>query len=228
MVKNAHALAETAGSPPTDSTMDSLDVHRWVAFRNITSDYKPLQQAEMLRAHKSIIDALAAGTVAAFGCRPRTATHSDAEGVVIEVRGVAEMIPAATFMTPGITITTHGTIQLRFREPPEPGALAELPLYLSLRFRTEDVLKLWPMKEPAGKDAIPPPELPASVHAREADSRLERASNWMRQNVTRYVAKQRDDRVAECMVAVSVRKEVAKAGWAALPETIKGRSRKAN
>ena len=51
------------------------------------------------------------------------------------------------------------------------------------------------------------------------------ATAWMLQNVTTYVANQRDDRVSDCMAATGVKKDDAKAGWMALPELIRGRSR---
>lgn len=54
----------------------------------------------------------------------------------------------------------------------------------------------------------------------------ERAAHWMRENVTKYIARQRDDRVTDCINATKVRKEAAVAGWNALPEAIKGSSRR--
>lgn len=53
-----------------------------------------------------------------------------------------------------------------------------------------------------------------------------RAARWMRENVTKYVAKQRDRRVQECKSAAAVSQKQALQGWNLLPEAIKGPSRR--
>lgn len=73
-------------------------------------------------------------------------------------------------------------------------------------------------ESPATSDTLHPP-------VGEPASGMERAAAWMRENVTQYVANQRDDRVAECISAIRVKKDDAKAGWMALPEAIRGKSR---
>ncbi len=48
---------------------------------------------------------------------------------------------------------------------------------------------------------------------------------WMKENVTRYVPRQRDGQVIACRDALGIKKDAALFGWNALPEAIKGVSR---
>ncbi len=61
--------------------------------------------------------------------------------------------------------------------------------------------------------------IPTSERMETAETRAER---WMRENVTRYVANQRDGRVTACRKALGIGKDAALHGWNSLDETIKG------
>lgn len=127
-------------------------------------------------------------------------------GFQISAAGRAHKIPETDFATVGARIEPSGIIIV----PGEPG-------YVHAQFYTEQVRARW--KVPASVDTEV--EVPVPMPSDEVAV----ASKWMQLHVTEYIANQRDDRVRECMAAVGVKRVAAKAGWKALPQTIRGKDR---
>lgn len=213
--------------------MDAHDALAWIAWR--TADWKPhlevslperaAIEAQLEIAMMDLIGALANGKITATASKPVARGVPGCVGIRIQPLGVSETIPAAVFDTPGLRIERFGYVLLRYRDSPIAGE-TELPLYLSIRFATADLMALWPDQIEQTDIRKSDPYLPVrtrQITPPKDHLRYTAAVEWMQKNVTGPRSWKSNAAFDKCKEVTKAPIRVCKAAWKSLPDDFRGK-----